>query len=257
MSSVTIDNDEPTSGRMGADMSLLRLFFGDQSFEEVERADAEENRKTLREEYRHHMKRDLSLPSHDSLTSIAVPGELVMTLSTWLKANPGNLAECPTRNYSPEVVEILADALFDPEYKLPDVVLYGETETEFHLQVYFCAVEMGMQSLQDFAFKFMKAALREEGLAPEELRNSCRNHGLFDWEFCEQAKTIPQHHMIMCSFATHIAIHEDEYVGNSVYASLLLVTKGWLAYYVNAVRGDVQRYIEALRRDGNTIAVGR
>ena len=45
MSSVTIDNDEPIPGRRGADMTMVRLFFGNLSFEEVERAGREENHK--------------------------------------------------------------------------------------------------------------------------------------------------------------------------------------------------------------------
>jgi len=45
MSRVTIDNDEPIPGRRGADMTMVRLFFGHLSFEEVERAGREENHK--------------------------------------------------------------------------------------------------------------------------------------------------------------------------------------------------------------------
>ena len=154
-------------------------------------------------------------------------------------------------------MEIVCDALFDPEYKLPDEIPYGTSETELHLQVYFCAIEMDMQYLQDSAFQFMMVALCEEGLESEELRKLCGIHGLFLPDFCEQAKTIPQYELIMCCFATHIAVHENEYVGDYAYGSLLLSTKGWLAYYVHAVRGDVQRYIEALKEDDNAMAVGR
>lgn len=43
---MTSNPDEFTLGNSGADITLVHLIFGEISFEEVERADAEENRKT-------------------------------------------------------------------------------------------------------------------------------------------------------------------------------------------------------------------
>ncbi|KAI4702713.1 hypothetical protein J4E89_010246 [Alternaria sp. Ai002NY15] len=242
--------DEHTLGNSGADITLVDLMFGDLSYEDMEPSD-EELFKRAREELRRNMPRDLSLPSSDRLASFATNLELAIAASEWIEHNFQTeiIQEAPTKDYSPMVVNTVAEAVFDPQYDMPNDLPDGTTATDFHLQVYFCAVAMGMNALQHFAFKFMCAALGEDGLTPEQLRSLVENHGLFTPAFCKKTRSALPFHKVMCTLATHIVLYEDDLCGSKVYSDLFLTTEGYLPYWLNKVRRGVKAYVEVIKRE--------
>jgi hypothetical protein len=147
------------------------------------------------------------------------------------------------------IVKIVADAVIDPKYNLPDMIPEGTTAVDFHLQVYWCAAEMGMEVLKGFAFKFMRASLVKNGLTAGELKNLIEYHKLFHPDICEREPTVPAYQNVLCAFATYVVAHEDDFSGNSMYGRLLLTTKGWLSYYLNAVQAEVKLTIEAIKKE--------
>ena len=115
---------------------------------------------------------------------------------------------------------------------------------------------MGMDALGAFAFKFLKAALARDGLAPEELRDCVQNYGLFTPVFCKKAMSVVEYHKVMKTFATHIIAHEEDFDGRKEFADLILATEGWLPYYLYNIKMDVRGTIEAIRQHNATMGIG-
>lgn len=116
------------------------------------------------------------------------------------------------------------------------------------MQVYFCATDMGMPGLQDFAFKFMGAALSKAGLTPGQLKNLVEHHQLFTEDFCKKALTVPQYQNVMYTFATYIVAHKDDFDGNVVYGDVFVPTRGHLSVYLNNVHAGVKSTMEAIKK---------
>jgi hypothetical protein len=138
------------------------------------------------------------------------------------------------------IVKIVVSSVMDPKYSLPDGISNGTMAAGIHMQVYWCAAEMGMDILKAFAFKFMRASLaKKKGLTVERLKSLIERHKLFTPDFCAKAPMVPQHAEVLRAFATYIVAHENNFGGNSMYARLLLSTKGWLSCYLYAVKPGV------------------
>ena len=144
---------------------------------------------------------------------------------------------------------MVTDSIYNPMYNLPDKLPNGKTTIEVHVPVFLCAVEMAMEALELFALKFIKATLAKDGLTPEQLRNLVQDYGLFKAGLCQKAVTVPPYHKVMCTFATHIVAHEEDFDGTDVYGDLSLTTKGCLGYYINLVKKDVKTTIRAIKKD--------
>ncbi|KAI4941106.1 hypothetical protein J4E86_010607 [Alternaria arbusti] len=166
-----------------------------------------------------------------------------------IKLKIDNLAEIPTKQYSPAVVKIVASSIIGIKYSLADEdVPSGTTATAMHLQLYLCATEMGMECLEKFAFKFFRNALTKDGSTPEGLRSLVEHHKLFTVDFCQKAFTLPQYEKVMCTFATHIIVYEDVFDGSSFYSGLPVVTAGYLLRYLHKVKTNVKLRLEAHKK---------
>ncbi|KAI4607835.1 hypothetical protein J4E83_009378 [Alternaria metachromatica] len=235
------------TGNIKADVEFLHHAFGELSVAEMDMHSSELHKK-LRDQRLSAVKQMLPLPCSDGVTTFTVPTEMAIAVSSWLQNNyETNLAELPTKNYSPTVVMIIASSVTEPIKDAPQDNPDGPITLEFHLQVYLCATEMGMDVLQSFAFKFMRAALAREGLTVQQLKNLVEHHKIFTPDFCNKALSVPQYQKVMCAFATHIVAHREDFDGNPVYGTLMVTTEGYLPTYLNIIHSKVRSVIEEIK----------
>ncbi|KAI4681573.1 hypothetical protein J4E81_009932 [Alternaria sp. BMP 2799] len=242
-----VQDDESATGQDYANVVFLQHHLAGLSVEKMHKNDYEIFEE-VRDRQRRTMKRPFSLPSSDKAATFEVPEDLALSESSWINANVDNLEDAPTKQYSPAIVKIVANSFIDLKYSLPDDLPANTTATEMHMQVYFCATDMGMPGLQDFAFKFMGAALSKAGLTPGQLKNLVEHHHLFTEDFCKKALTVPQYQNVMYTFATYIVAHKDDFDGNVVYGDVFVPTRGHLSVYLNNVHAGVKSTMEAIKK---------
>lgn len=93
----------------------------------------------------------------------------------------------------------------------------------------------------DLALKFFKEVLKSEKLTVTELIYLVEEYKLFTEKFYSEDMAMPyKHHDLMCTLASYIVLHSDEFEGDEAFAMLQTQTHGYLAFYLTITRPQIK-----------------